>query len=73
MVDLKIPSKSKGEEELQYLRSGLWRQLLDIVVLKSGGGFKFARSSTTVAARDAETVIKRRLITEMEAMDEYFE
>jgi len=36
-------------EEVQYLREGFLRQLLKIVVLKSGGLCKFLRSSRTVA------------------------
>lgn len=51
MVDLKISMRSKGEEELQYLREGLLRQLLLMVELKSEGGCKLLRSSTTEAER----------------------
>lgn len=52
MVDLKISSKSIGEE-LQYLRDGVLKQLVWMVELKSGGGVKFFRSSIT----DGESVI----------------
>lgn len=47
MVDLKILTRLVVE--LQYRREGLWRQLLVMVVLKSGGGCRLFRSSTTVA------------------------
>lgn len=55
MVDLKISFKSIGDEELQYLRDGLWMQLFMIVELKSGGGCKLLRSSTTVAESVGDT------------------
>lgn len=71
MVDLKISLRS---EELQYLKDGLWTQLFLIVVLKSGGGFKLLRSSTTDAeciARDKVNIMEknRRRVSEMEAMN----
>jgi len=70
MVDLKISLRS---EELQYLKDGLWMQLFLMVVLKSGGGFKLLRSSTTDAeciARDKANIMeKNRRVSEMEAMN----
>ena len=73
MVNLKISARSRGEEKLQYLKDGLWRQLVIIVELKSGGGCKLLRSSTT----DAENITgdkvkimeKNRRVVEVEAMD----
>lgn len=70
MVDLKISLRS---EELQYLKEGLWMQLVLIVVSKSGGGFKLLRSSTTDAeciVRDKVNIMdKNRRVSEMEAMN----
>lgn len=71
MVDLKISLRS---EELQYLKEGLWMQLVLIVVSKSGGGFKLLRSSTTDAecmVRDKVNIMdkNRRRVSEMEAMN----
>lgn len=70
MVDLKISLRS---EELQYLKEGLWMQLVLIVVSKSGGSFKLLRSSTTDAeciVRDKVNIMdKNRRVSEMEAMN----
>lgn len=70
MVDLKISLRS---EELQYLKEGLWMQLVLIVVSKSGGGFKLLRSSTTDAeciVRDKVNIMdKNRRVSAMEAMN----
>lgn len=70
MVNLKISLRS---EELQYLKEGLWMQLVLIVVSKSGGGFKLLRSSTTDAeciVRDKVNIMdKNRRVSEMEAMN----
>lgn len=46
---LNISSRLMVGEEVQYLKDGFLRQLLMIVVLKSGGGCKFLRSCRTVA------------------------
>lgn len=48
MVNLKMESRSIGDEP-QYLREGFFKQFETMVVLKSEGGCKFARSSMTVA------------------------
>lgn len=55
-----------GDDELQYLRDGLFKQLVWMVELKSGGGYKFLRSSITdederVAYREVEMLMKKRL------------
>lgn len=76
MVDLKISSRSIGEEVLQYLRDGFWRQFFMIVELKSWGGFKRLRSSITDADRVAETeneIVNSRMtkVAEMEAMEKF--
>ena len=70
-------SSSSIEEELQYLREGLWRQFFISVELKSGGGFKLARSSTTVAENVEETrtetnmTMREEDLGQMEAMLKY--
>lgn len=77
MVDLKILRRLKGVE-LQYLREGLLRQLFVSVELKSEGGCRLSRSSTTVAANVEgneidEIAIKMcniKLFTEMNAIEE---
>jgi hypothetical protein len=72
MVDLKISLRAAGEE-LQYLKEGLRRQLVVIVELKSGGGCKLARSSTTDDAEKVDVIMEKkkkmqRIVAEMEAM-----
>lgn len=76
-MDLKILRRLKGVE-LQYLREGLFRQLFVSVELKSEGGCRLSRSSTTVAANVEETEIndiaikmcKMKFFTKMDAIEE---
>ena len=62
-------------EELQYLNEGFLRQLVIMVELKSGGGFRFLRSSITdeekVKANEVKSMkMKKKGFADIEAMEE---
>lgn len=73
MADFHISVRFGIEDELQYLREGLFKQLTVMILLRSGGGCKLFRSSISDAEWTSKALFKmwetkRRRFTVTKAM-----